>query len=135
MSKQLLKQITALNIEKTKDLLENFTTVELNNLDKDGNTILHLAIKVFLEKEKNLSNINKAGWISYTKTSATIINSIVSKMSDWAIHSINNDGFTAMHYAFKSGNDNISWAICGLNPPHFDKNCNILGNLEDNDYY
>jgi len=36
MSKQLLKQITALNIKKTKDLLENFTTVELNNLDKDG---------------------------------------------------------------------------------------------------
>ena len=34
MSKQLLKQITALDIEKTEDLLENFTTVELNNLDK-----------------------------------------------------------------------------------------------------
>ena len=135
MSKQLLKQITALNIEKTKDLLENFTTVELNKLDKDGNTILHLARKVFLEKEKNLSNMSKADLISYTKTSAAIINNLVSKMSDWAIHSMNNDGFTAMHYAFKSGNDNISWAICELKPPHFDKNCNILGNLEDNDYY
>jgi hypothetical protein len=80
--------------------------------------------------------MSKADLISYTKTSAAIINMLVSKMSDWAMHSINNDGFTAMHYAFKSGNDNISWAICGLKKHlYFDENCNILGNLEDNDYY
>ena len=56
MLEHLLEQIKALNIEETKNLLEDFGILEFNVLDEENNTILHLAIKAFLEQEKNVFN-------------------------------------------------------------------------------
>ncbi len=130
MLEHLLEQIKALNIEETKNLLEDFGILEFNVLDEENNTILHLAIKAFLEQEKNSSDIRQEGWIEYCESSTLIVKKLVSKMSDRAINQVDIDGFTAMYYASKSDNYNIPWTICGRDFSYFEKDSNILGDLE-----
>lgn len=135
MMKKLLKRIQKLDHEKFGELLEKLTTLELNHLDEAGNTILHLAVKTFLEKERTLSKMGAETKekTDYNQNSTSIIKKLVSKMSDWAINSVDGDGFTAMHYSFQSDNHDMSWAISGLNSIYFKTEQSVLGGLEELD--
>eukprot|EP00979_Chaetoceros_neogracilis_P000361 scaffold86_cov169-Chaetoceros_neogracile.AAC.4 len=97
---------------------------EINAIDEDGWTALHIACKYgasweiiicLLDKldEKAINAIDKDGCSALhigcaNKASWEVINGLVGKLDEKVINSIDKDGWTALHYACNNG---ASWEV------------------------
>lgn len=133
----LIEKIKILDAPNVKELAGTLSTTELNTLDEDGRTALHIVVQTLLEKERNFSktmkqNVNQLN-LTY-KDAKTIIDILICKMSDWAINLTDKEGFTALNYASLTNISEISWAILGqaaayIEPEH------EFEFVQNNDYY